>query len=387
MLGFQLSLVEKLQQGGSEEGDNFRKIGRDEKQNEFQAKYAENLNSNYEKKKRLNQSKPGDGVHALEKSKGVDELELLASPALGADWSNDAGHMSDRQFLECLDSDATSTTTQFADATLASPFAAPYIGATAMGGKEDSVVPDGKLEYMMALGLRPKGMEDQGRLRERPKASKRKQPVVDYSLTSSRHNSSNNYQDRVEEPKGKKKKTSRKEGEKGRDLEFSAAPADLFSLNNERRAIMIGDIGELSDHEDLCTVCRTPGELLCCETCELVYHLKCLKPQLKKVPEGAWLCPECTRTKSWQTFSPHAVTRDFLLFNNYQTKEQKIIENSNSYLSKENEKLKEEIENLKKKLIPLQSRLTSTQNRNSKASNHLLSLQSVLRWILKLADK
>ncbi|XP_030845056.1 E3 ubiquitin-protein ligase TRIM33-like [Strongylocentrotus purpuratus] len=46
-------------------------------------------------------------------------------------------------------------------------------------------------------------------------------------------------------------------------------------------------------HEDICAVCRQIGELLMCDTCNLVYHLTCLDPPLAAVPPGAWSCPEC----------------------------------------------------------------------------------------------
>ena len=33
--------------------------------------------------------------------------------------------------------------------------------------------------------------------------------------------------------------------------------------------------------------------MLECSTCLRGFHLRCLKPPLKKVPEGDWLCPDC----------------------------------------------------------------------------------------------
>lgn len=51
----------------------------------------------------------------------------------------------------------------------------------------------------------------------------------------------------------------------------------------------------ISDYTDICPQCRLGGELLCCDTCDLAWHLSCLVPPLKEVPEGEWLCPICTR--------------------------------------------------------------------------------------------
>ena len=35
------------------------------------------------------------------------------------------------------------------------------------------------------------------------------------------------------------------------------------------------------------------GELLCCDSCTLVFHLHCLSPKMVKVPSGTWHCPFC----------------------------------------------------------------------------------------------
>ncbi|KAG8975027.1 hypothetical protein FRC05_006450 [Tulasnella sp. 425] len=51
------------------------------------------------------------------------------------------------------------------------------------------------------------------------------------------------------------------------------------------------------DHPELCVVCsKDLGEdelELECEKCDSPYHLKCLNPPLKEVPEGEWFCPAC----------------------------------------------------------------------------------------------
>ncbi|KAG7347823.1 PHD-finger domain containing protein [Nitzschia inconspicua] len=51
----------------------------------------------------------------------------------------------------------------------------------------------------------------------------------------------------------------------------------------------------LNQHNDECEVCNQPGELLCCSTCSLVFHMKCLRPTLASLPkaEDEWSCPHC----------------------------------------------------------------------------------------------
>ncbi len=47
------------------------------------------------------------------------------------------------------------------------------------------------------------------------------------------------------------------------------------------------------DHNETCEVCEAGGDLLCCDTCSLVFHLKCIRPKLSAVPRGDWSCPRC----------------------------------------------------------------------------------------------
>jgi hypothetical protein len=53
---------------------------------------------------------------------------------------------------------------------------------------------------------------------------------------------------------------------------------------------------ELQDieNQDECAVCRKEGELLCCDGCPASYHRECIGMSKYSLPEGRWLCPECT---------------------------------------------------------------------------------------------
>jgi len=50
---------------------------------------------------------------------------------------------------------------------------------------------------------------------------------------------------------------------------------------------------EDDDHNEVCEVCDVGGNLLCCDTCTLVFHLECLRPKLSVVPKGKWSCANC----------------------------------------------------------------------------------------------
>ena len=50
-----------------------------------------------------------------------------------------------------------------------------------------------------------------------------------------------------------------------------------------------------------CRVCGSScGDLLCCETCPNVFHLKCTAPPLQALPRGRWTCPECQEVDKLQ---------------------------------------------------------------------------------------
>ena len=46
-------------------------------------------------------------------------------------------------------------------------------------------------------------------------------------------------------------------------------------------------------HNTLCETCGKPGRLLCCDGCNLVFHLSCTRPILSSIPTGQWNCPFC----------------------------------------------------------------------------------------------
>lgn len=47
------------------------------------------------------------------------------------------------------------------------------------------------------------------------------------------------------------------------------------------------------DHNEVCEVCEKGGDLLCCDTCTLVFHLGCIRPKISTIPKGKWSCAHC----------------------------------------------------------------------------------------------
>lgn len=57
---------------------------------------------------------------------------------------------------------------------------------------------------------------------------------------------------------------------------------------------LTADASVSSEHGDQCALCTEGGELLCCDTCPLAYHLACAYPPLRRIPRGNWACQVCT---------------------------------------------------------------------------------------------
>lgn len=74
------------------------------------------------------------------------------------------------------------------------------------------------------------------------------------------------------------------------------SPGGKKGLVNMPR-IPLSQGGNASDdeisHNDLCETCGLGGDLLCCSTCNLVFHLDCTRPKLGTIPEDDWSCAYC----------------------------------------------------------------------------------------------
>lgn len=73
-----------------------------------------------------------------------------------------------------------------------------------------------------------------------------------------------------------------------------SASSSSESNEGEEKTVESMDSHEfLNQHNDFCDVCNLGGELLCCSTCNLVFHLECVRPTLETLPVGDWSCPLC----------------------------------------------------------------------------------------------
>jgi len=70
--------------------------------------------------------------------------------------------------------------------------------------------------------------------------------------------------------------------------------ADLITLRRlEKKKGKEEEDATKVKHNDLCETCGKVGELLCCSTCNLVFHLSCTRPKLTEMPADDWSCAFC----------------------------------------------------------------------------------------------
>jgi hypothetical protein len=82
------------------------------------------------------------------------------------------------------------------------------------------------------------------------------------------------------------------------DVQIQGSSVDTPSVKPSRSApAEDNDDSDDSDdeHNELCEVCSSGGELLCCDTCSLVFHPACCRPELHAIPaeDEDWSCAFC----------------------------------------------------------------------------------------------
>ena len=92
-------------------------------------------------------------------------------------------------------------------------------------------------------------------------------------------------------PVAKPKPSPKEKPKVGRPKKANTTPST--SKKNIARVVIKNEKDFFDQHNDLCEVCNMPGELLCCATCNLVYHTKCARPKLTKEPDDDWKCAYC----------------------------------------------------------------------------------------------
>eukprot|EP00527_Entomoneis_sp_CCMP2396_P005515 CAMPEP_0198141406 /NCGR_PEP_ID=MMETSP1443-20131203/4423_1 /TAXON_ID=186043 /ORGANISM="Entomoneis sp., Strain CCMP2396" /LENGTH=480 /DNA_ID=CAMNT_0043804149 /DNA_START=156 /DNA_END=1598 /DNA_ORIENTATION=+ len=68
-------------------------------------------------------------------------------------------------------------------------------------------------------------------------------------------------------------------------------------LRDEKLDAKAANSAPAAGEPDACLICDDGGVLLICDGCEGEYHIECMDPALKSVPEGHWECDECVNQK------------------------------------------------------------------------------------------
>lgn len=97
---------------------------------------------------------------------------------------------------------------------------------------------------------------------------------------------------------------------------------------------------------DVCAICDDGGELVICDECEGEYHLKCMRPPLRLVPEGHWECDECVDRKVLKL-------RNHLLYSTKLSKEKEGEESTKDEEVLPSEETLEAVRNFGKKVSQL----------------------------------
>lgn len=50
---------------------------------------------------------------------------------------------------------------------------------------------------------------------------------------------------------------------------------------------------EADGSHDVCVLCGSGGNLLCCDACPATYHVRCVGESNRAMGASEWLCPEC----------------------------------------------------------------------------------------------
>lgn len=76
-------------------------------------------------------------------------------------------------------------------------------------------------------------------------------------------------------------------------LPHAMCPCGVSGLTRTPAGHLRATQSDEDEHNEVCEVCDVGGHVICCESCNLVYHTHCLKPPLPVVPAAEWFCPQC----------------------------------------------------------------------------------------------
>ncbi|XP_046861327.1 PHD finger protein 21A-like [Xenia sp. Carnegie-2017] len=145
------------------------------------------------------------------------------------------------------------------------------------------------------------------------------------------------------------------------------------------------DLLQDGEHEDHCAVCQQSGEVLMCDTCILVYHLKCLTPPLTSIPTGMWMCPKCReimRSKEPMEWpGTLAVAHSYLKHRAEKDKEKQKLLNRNQELKLEELELQRKVTELSSAIVTQIQKKTEIVESTRQAQEKLQRLKRFIQIV------
>ena len=139
------------------------------------------------------------------------------------------------------------------------------------------------------------------------------------------------------------------------------------------------------EHEDHCAVCQQSGEVLMCDTCILVYHLKCLTPPLTSIPSGMWMCPKCQESiknkEPMEWPGTLAVAHSYLKHRAEKDKEKQKLLNRNQELKLQELELQRKVNELSSAIVTQIQKKTEIVEETRQAQEKLQRLKRFIQAV------
>ncbi|XP_072175310.1 chromodomain-helicase-DNA-binding protein 4-like isoform X2 [Diadema setosum] len=122
---------------------------------------------------------------------------------------------------------------------------------------------------------------------------KRKAPSDSDSLSDSDHSMDDDEDNSMKSSSAKSESSASRPPPRSRAPKPPRPKAPAKKKKKKKPTTSDEEDGYETDHQDYCEVCQQGGEIILCDTCPKAYHLVCLDPELETAPEGKWSCPHC----------------------------------------------------------------------------------------------
>ncbi|CAG0879702.1 unnamed protein product [Darwinula stevensoni] len=157
------------------------------------------------------------------------------------------------------------------------------------------------------LGVETTVTEETSNAEEKKSESNQDAPTSSAGPVESAENGLKEEEKKKDKTKGNEKEKEKEEKEKvtatatatEEQAKIEEVQEEKEEIENKENTVEEGEGEEMEEdadpNEDWCAVCQDGGELVCCDYCPKVYHLRCHVPPLKEAPQEdeSWKCLKC----------------------------------------------------------------------------------------------